>query len=176
MKPAGTGVCVAETGVRVTLMVVAHSRLCQTRSAAVPKTASSRATRARFVTELRHFSTSRRRQLSKFVSGALRHARSAGFEVDKAGWTGFDALRVAVERQYDWADAAALAGVIATDPKGRFERTGVGNEAGITTAGGRVRAASALRRRPSTGPITPIRRRCTTGPPRGTSIRYVRRD
>jgi len=84
----------------------------------------------------------RRRQLSKFVSGALRHfPEDAGIEVDKAGWTGFDALRVAVERQYDWADAAALAGVIATDPKGRFERTGVGNEAGIATAGGRVRAA-----------------------------------
>ncbi|NHN62933.1 RNA 2'-phosphotransferase [Haloarcula sp. JP-Z28] len=84
----------------------------------------------------------RRRQLSKFVSGALRHfPEDAGIEVDKAGWTGFDALRVAVERQYDWADAAALAGVIATDPKGRFERTSVGNEAGIATAGGRVRAA-----------------------------------
>ena len=84
----------------------------------------------------------RRRQLSKFVSGALRHfPEDAGIEVDEAGWTDFESLCNAIERQYDWADDEALAGVIATDPKGRFERTGVSNEADTATAGGRVRAA-----------------------------------
>lgn len=84
----------------------------------------------------------RRRQLSKFVSGALRHfPEDAGIEVDKAGWTDFASLRTAVKRQYDWADGEALAGVIATDPKGRFERTGDSGETDTATAGGRVRAA-----------------------------------
>jgi len=69
----------------------------------------------------------RRRQLSKFVSGALRHfPEDAGVELDDAGWTSFEALASAVAGQYDWADADALAGVVATDPKGRFERTGGG--------------------------------------------------
>jgi len=84
----------------------------------------------------------RRRQLSKFVSGALRHfPEDAGIELDEAGWTAFDSLRSAVERKYDWADGEALAGVIAMDPKGRFERTGVGDESSTVAAGGRVRAA-----------------------------------
>ncbi|EMA22227.1 RNA 2'-phosphotransferase [Haloarcula argentinensis] len=84
----------------------------------------------------------RRRQLSKFVSGALRHfPDDAGIEVDEAGWTDFESLCNAVERQYDWADDATLAGVIATDPKGRFERTGASDEAETATVGGRVRAA-----------------------------------
>ncbi|WP_276272811.1 RNA 2'-phosphotransferase [Haloarcula litorea] len=67
----------------------------------------------------------RRRRLSKFVSGALRHfPEDAGLELDEAGWTDFDALVAAVESKYDWADREALAAVVATDPKGRFERTG----------------------------------------------------
>ena len=84
----------------------------------------------------------RRRQLSKFVSGALRHfPGDAGIDVDEAGWTPFGSLRAAVERKYDWADGEALSGVIATDPKGRFERTGGGDETGAAAADGRVRAA-----------------------------------
>ncbi|MFB6151947.1 MAG: RNA 2'-phosphotransferase [Haloarculaceae archaeon] len=93
----------------------------------------------------------RRRRLSKFVSGALRHfPGDAGLDLDGAGWTAFDDLAAAVERKYDWADREALAAVVATDPKGRFERTGGGNAAGGTgpsrtdTAGpgdDRVRAA-----------------------------------
>jgi putative RNA 2'-phosphotransferase len=84
----------------------------------------------------------RRRQLSKFVSGALRHfPEDAGIELDEAGWTAFTALRTAVERKYDWADSETLAGVIATDPKGRFERTGASDESSAGAAGGRVRAA-----------------------------------
>ncbi|WP_336357685.1 RNA 2'-phosphotransferase [Haloarcula sp. CGMCC 1.6347] len=84
----------------------------------------------------------RRRQLSKFTSGALRHfPEDAGIEVDEAGWTAFASLQTAVERKYDWADGEALAGVIATDPKGRFERTGTSDESSTVAAGGRVRAA-----------------------------------
>ena len=68
---------------------------------------------------------SRRRQLSKFVSGALRHfPDDAGLELGGAGWTPFDSLVAAVERTYDWADEATLRAVVATDPKGRFERDG----------------------------------------------------
>ncbi|MFB6223559.1 MAG: RNA 2'-phosphotransferase [Haloarcula sp.] len=83
----------------------------------------------------------RRRQLSKFVSGALRHfPDDAGIELDAAGWAEFDALRAAVERKYDWGDSEALAGVVATDPKGRFERTGVSDGPGAETDGDRIRA------------------------------------
>lgn len=67
----------------------------------------------------------RRRRLSKFVSGALRHfPEDAGLELDSAGWTRFDALVAAVVRKYDWASREALRAVIETDPKGRFERDG----------------------------------------------------
>lgn len=73
----------------------------------------------------------RRTRLSKFVSGALRHfPDDAGLALDDRGWTSWDDLVAAVERRYDWADEEVLAAVVATDPKGRFER-----------AGGRVRAA-----------------------------------
>lgn len=81
----------------------------------------------------------RRRRLSKFVSGALRHfPDDAGLELDDAGWTPFPALVNAVEQRYDWADAEALAGVVATDPKGRFERTGTGES---TATDDRIRAS-----------------------------------
>lgn len=73
----------------------------------------------------------RRTRLSKFVSGTLRHfPDDAGVDVSEAGWVEFDDLLAAVERKYDWADEEALRGVVATDPKGRFERDD-----------GRVRAA-----------------------------------
>lgn len=75
-----------------------------------------------------------RRRLSKYCSGALRHfPEDAGLSLDSAGWTAFESLVAAVERKYDWADAEALAAVVATDPKGRFERTGGEND--------RIRAA-----------------------------------
>lgn len=88
----------------------------------------------------------RRRQLSKFCSGALRHfPGDAGFELNDAGWTDFEALVAAVERQYGWADREAVAAVVATDPKGRFERTGgaAGRDRHETTddTDDRVRAA-----------------------------------
>ncbi|MFP8951956.1 RNA 2'-phosphotransferase [Natrialbaceae archaeon A-arb3/5] len=66
----------------------------------------------------------RRRQLSKFVSGALRHfPADVGLELDERGWTTADELVSAVERKYDWAGRRHVAAVISTDPKGRFERT-----------------------------------------------------
>ncbi|QLH75992.1 RNA 2'-phosphotransferase [Halosimplex rubrum] len=87
----------------------------------------------------------RRRRLSKFLSGALRHfPDDAGLTLDGAGWTAFDDLVAAVERQYDWADREAVAAVVATDPNGRFERTGgsrAGGSSRVEGAGDRVRAA-----------------------------------
>jgi putative RNA 2'-phosphotransferase len=73
----------------------------------------------------RVLSGERRRRLSKFASGALRHfPDDAGIELDGAGWTDSDALVAAVRGKYDWATREAVAAVVATDPKGRFERTG----------------------------------------------------
>jgi len=68
-------------------------------------------------------SVDRRRRLSKFVSGALRHfPDDAGLELDDAGWTTREELVATVESKYDWATAEHLDAVVATDPKGRFER------------------------------------------------------
>jgi len=72
----------------------------------------------------------RRRRLSKFVSGALRHfPDDAGLELDAAGWTPFPDLVDAVDSKYGWPDSETVAAVVATDPKGRFERDpGLGDE------------------------------------------------
>ena len=80
---------------------------------------------------------SRRRQLSKFVSGALRHfPDDAGIELDAAGWTPLPSLVDAVESTYHWSDRETVEGVLATDPKGRFER-----DPGTSGEPDRVRAA-----------------------------------
>lgn len=66
----------------------------------------------------------RRRRLSKFISGALRHfPADVGLSLDERGWTTEDALVRAVEEKYDWADSTHVSAVVATDPKGRFERS-----------------------------------------------------
>jgi putative RNA 2'-phosphotransferase len=79
----------------------------------------------------------RRRQLSKFMSGALRHfPDDAGLELDDAGWTSFPALAAAVESNYNWPDREMVAAVLEMDPKGRFER-----EPGPGGKSDRVRAA-----------------------------------
>ncbi|WP_433624065.1 RNA 2'-phosphotransferase [Halomicrococcus sp. NG-SE-24] len=79
----------------------------------------------------RVLSADRRKRLSKFCSGALRHfPDDAGVELDDRGWTDDDALVAAVTERYDWATAEHVDAVVATDPKGRFERSG-----------GRIRAA-----------------------------------
>lgn len=65
----------------------------------------------------------RRTRLSKFMSGALRHfPEDAGLSPDEHGWVPFDTLVSAVHDRYDRADRESVEGVIATDPKGRFER------------------------------------------------------
>ncbi|SEW23547.1 RNA 2'-phosphotransferase [Natrinema salifodinae] len=88
----------------------------------------------------RLLSGERRRRLSKFLSGALRHfPNDVGLELDERGWTAFDDLIDAVERTYDWATAEHVAAVIATDPKGRFERTRTDTAAEHDDAGSRVR-------------------------------------
>lgn len=85
-------------------------------------------------------SGSRRRRLSKFTSGALRHfPDDVGLELDDHGWVDYDDLAAAVDRKYDWARPDHVAAVIATDPKGRFERTDDSEVADGT--GGRVRAS-----------------------------------
>ena len=67
----------------------------------------------------------RRVRLSKFLSGALRHfPDDAGLELDEQGWTPDDELVDAAVAKYDWARSEHVAAVIATDPKGRFERDG----------------------------------------------------
>ncbi|AZH25798.1 RNA 2'-phosphotransferase [Haloplanus aerogenes] len=68
-------------------------------------------------------SADRRTRLSKFLSGALRHfPDDVGLSLDDRGWVAWaDLVTVATDR-YPWADEAAVAGVVATDPKGRFER------------------------------------------------------
>lgn len=64
----------------------------------------------------------RRRRLSKFASGALRHfPDDAGLELDSGGWTDYDDLVRAVTQKYDWAEREHLDAVVATDPKGRLE-------------------------------------------------------
>lgn len=70
-------------------------------------------------------SAERRTRLSKFLSGALRHfPADAGLSLDRAGWTDWDGLVGAAERQYGWATPEHVRAVVETDPKGRFERGG----------------------------------------------------
>lgn len=78
----------------------------------------------------------RRRQLSTFCSGALRHfPDDAGITLDAAGWCPLDALVDAVDRRYDWAGDREVNAVVAADPKGRFEIRG-GDDAEIRAAYG----------------------------------------
>ena len=77
----------------------------------------------------------RRRRLSKYLSGALRHfPDDAGLTLGPAGWTSREALVESVESQYDWAGDVEVSAVVATDPKGRFERR-------VSEDGDRIRAA-----------------------------------
>jgi putative RNA 2'-phosphotransferase len=65
----------------------------------------------------------RRVRLSKFASGALRHfPGDAGLSPDDSGWVEYDALVGAVTNKYPWAERGHVDAVVATDPKGRFER------------------------------------------------------
>ncbi|MFB6281014.1 MAG: RNA 2'-phosphotransferase [Haloferacaceae archaeon] len=67
----------------------------------------------------------RRTRLSKFLSGALRHfPADVGLTLDDHGWTPWADLVAAAADRYGWADGPTVAAVVATDPKGRFERDG----------------------------------------------------
>jgi putative RNA 2'-phosphotransferase len=79
----------------------------------------------------RVLSGGRRRRLSKFLSGLLRHFPDEyGLDLSARGWADGEAVDKIVSERYDWADGRAVAAVVGTDPKGRFEYTD-----------GRVRAA-----------------------------------
>jgi putative RNA 2'-phosphotransferase len=66
----------------------------------------------------------RRTRLSTFLSGALRQfPDDVGLSLDDARWTPWTDLVAAATDRYPWADDAAVEGVVATDPKGRFERS-----------------------------------------------------
>ena len=79
----------------------------------------------------RVLSSERRRRLSKFLSGLLRHFPGEyGLDLGPRGWADRDAVEATVESRYEWANERALAAVVETDPKGRFE-----------SAAGRLRAA-----------------------------------
>jgi putative RNA 2'-phosphotransferase len=67
---------------------------------------------------------STRTQISKFLSGALRHfPDDAGLELNDAGWTATDAVVDRASEKYG-VDREAVIGIIHTDPNGRFERDG----------------------------------------------------
>ncbi len=67
-------------------------------------------------------SASRRRQVSKFLSGALRHfPDDAGLSLDEAGWTDWETLIDSAQNKYDWLDREAIEAIVRCDPKGRFE-------------------------------------------------------
>jgi putative RNA 2'-phosphotransferase len=68
-------------------------------------------------------SGARRRRLSKYLSGALRHfPDDAGIALDDSGWAPLDDVVGSVTAKYDWARREHVEAVVATDPKGRFER------------------------------------------------------
>ncbi|SFB68483.1 putative RNA 2'-phosphotransferase [Halobiforma haloterrestris] len=123
-------------------------------------------------------SGSRRRRLSKFLSGALRHfPDDVGLEPDERGWVPDDDLVAAARRKYDWADERRVAAVIATDPKGRFERTdgtGTDDELESLDDDGLVRAAYGhsidVSLEPTDGPV-PDRLYHGTAPGNLSSIR-----
>jgi putative RNA 2'-phosphotransferase len=80
----------------------------------------------------------KRTQLSKFLSGALRHfPRDIALALDEHGWTEYESILNAATERYPWADREAGNVVIATDPKGRFEC----KEGDDDVAGERIRAA-----------------------------------
>ncbi len=85
----------------------------------------------------RVLSGSRRRRLSKFVSGALRHfPDDVGLSLDAAGWTARSSVVTSVASRYDWAGEREVEAVVAADPKGRFETRVVGSERELRAAYG----------------------------------------
>ncbi len=76
-------------------------------------------------------SAARRRQVSTFLSGALRHfPADVGLSLDEAGWADWETVVERAHNRYEWLAPEAIAAIVYCDPKGRFERDG-----------GRLRAA-----------------------------------
>lgn len=66
-----------------------------------------------------------RKQLSKFMSGALRHfPDDVNITLNDAGWTNADDLVEAAETELGWPTEDDAAAVVQLDPKGRFEVDG----------------------------------------------------
>lgn len=64
----------------------------------------------------------RRRTLSGFLSGVLRHfPEDVGVPVDDQGWTTWTQLIGAATDKYTWASAEMVEAVVSCDPKGRYE-------------------------------------------------------
>lgn len=67
-------------------------------------------------------SASQRRQVSKFLSGALRHfPDDVGLSLDNAGWADWQQVVDRTRRKYDWLDPDGIEAIVHLDPKGRFE-------------------------------------------------------
>jgi len=70
-------------------------------------------------------STPNRTQVSKFLSGALRHfPEDVEIELDDAGWVDLETLVDRTQNKYDWLGHRAVEAIVQTDPKGRFEVDG----------------------------------------------------
>jgi putative RNA 2'-phosphotransferase len=79
----------------------------------------------------------RRRRLSTFLSGVLRHfPGDVGVRLDPTGWTPLETLVAAAAAQYDWAGEREVRAVVATDPKGRFETRRDGDQVSVRAAYG----------------------------------------
>ena len=67
-------------------------------------------------------SAAERRQVSKFLSGALRHfPDDVGLTLDEAGWADWETVVDSALGNYDWIDAESIEAIVRCDPKGRFE-------------------------------------------------------
>jgi len=69
--------------------------------------------------------TDRRKRVSKFLSGLLRHfPRDFDVDVDNNGWSNTGDVIDACKNKYEWINSEMMLAVVATDPKGRFEVNG----------------------------------------------------
>lgn len=67
----------------------------------------------------------RRRKVSKFISGVLRHfPEEYDLRLDNRGWIKTVDLIEVCKEKYNWIDSEMILAVVATDPKGRFEVDG----------------------------------------------------
>lgn len=66
-----------------------------------------------------------RKQLSKFLSGVLRHfPEDFDIDIDENGWADTKKVLSASKQKYDWVDLESVVAVVMTDDKGRYEIDG----------------------------------------------------